>query len=234
MKKPSLPRPKESQTQAAFINWWHDAHKGLGVPDARVLFSSLNGTTLAGGRTEKGVSLAVIRAVQAKRQGMVSGVPDLCLAVPRRGFHGLYIEMKRERGVPSDVKPEQREMHVLLRAQGYAVQVCFGLAQAVDVVVAYLAKESVISNLTRDAIKEMDPEMLLMDGFDDCIVGVIDRPGSERHVCYDREKVINKLVRDHGMTRADAEEYHEFNQAGSYMGERTPCFLDVIEGRATT
>ena len=29
---------------------------------------------------------------------MLSGVPDLFLPVPRNNFHGLYIEMKNEKG----------------------------------------------------------------------------------------------------------------------------------------
>jgi len=33
-----------------------------------------------------------------------------------------------------------------------------------------------------------------------------------------------------GMTYEEAVEYHEFNQAGSYVGERTPVFIRRIHG----
>ncbi len=68
-------------------------------------------------------------------------------------------------------------------------------------------------------------EMLKMDGFDDCVVGVINRFGAEPILCYDQTKVINTLMRRDGMERDEAEEFFAFNQIGAWMGELTPCFL---------
>ena len=67
-------------------------------------------------------------------------------------------------------------------------------------------------------------DMMAMDGYDDCIAGVMSRFGEEVILVYDREKVIEKLM-DQGMTEDDAEEFHEFNQAGAYVGKKTPAFL---------
>lgn len=39
-----------------------------------------------------------VQGKQLKRAGVRSGVPDLCLPAPRGGYHGLYIEMKTEKG----------------------------------------------------------------------------------------------------------------------------------------
>ena len=61
-----------------------------------------------------------------------------------------------------------------------------------------------------------------MDGFDDCILGVASRFGSEAFVIYDYDKVIAQLE-SYGMTYEEAVEYHEFNQLGAYVGERTPA-----------
>jgi len=72
-----------------------------------------------------------------------------------------------------------------------------------------------------------DDDLLKMDGYDDCIVGLVEQFGRPPIVCYDRCKVIAQLVTDSGMTEEEAEEWYEFNMLGSGMGEYTPCFLDT-------
>jgi len=71
--------------------------------------------------------------------------------------------------------------------------------------------------------------MLRMDGFDCCIAGVCRRCGSEDIVCYDIDKVLAKLVADSEgeMTLDDAREFFEFNQIGAWMGDSTPCFIEL-------
>lgn len=79
----------------------------------------------------------------------------------------------------------------------------------------------------RDDIADIDPEILLMDGYDDCILGVVTRYGDEQFVIYDTVKVIAKNM-SHGMTEEEAVEYFEFNQRCSYVGDRTPGFAIII------
>lgn len=67
-----------------------------------------------------------------------------------------------------------------------------------------------------------------MDGFDDCVLGICESFGGESVVAYDYDKVIAQLE-SYGMTYEEAVEYHEFNQAGAYVGERTPVFIVRIE-----
>ncbi len=67
--------------------------------------------------------------------------------------------------------------------------------------------------------------MLKMDGYDDCIVGVIRRCGQTPILAYDRGKVINNLESD-GMSYEEAEEYFEFNQLGAWVGDDTPAFIE--------
>jgi len=66
--------------------------------------------------------------------------------------------------------------------------------------------------------------LLKMDGYDDCLVGVVERFGQDSYFIYDRELVLEKLQKD-GMSYEEALEYYEFNQLGAYVGERTPAFL---------
>ena len=71
---------------------------------------------------------------------------------------------------------------------------------------------------------ESGEPLLKMDGFDDCIAGVVERIGQEPIICYDKTKVLDQMVKD-GMTYEEAVEYFEYNQMGAWVGERTPCFL---------
>jgi hypothetical protein len=77
-----------------------------------------------------------------------------------------------------------------------------------------------------DEIAENTPdvEMLRMDGYDDCCMGVVERFGSQPIFCYSHKKIIAKMVKG-GMTQEDAQEFFEFNQFGAWVGEGTPCFL---------
>ena len=69
-------------------------------------------------------------------------------------------------------------------------------------------------------------EALTMDGFDDCVVGILERFGIDQPiVVYDREKVIAKLMDRDQMTHEEALEFYYFNQVGAWVGEKTPAFL---------
>lgn len=75
------------------------------------------------------------------------------------------------------------------------------------------------------ALVERYEDLVLMDGYGDCLVGVCLRFGQEPVALYDRSKVIRHLMKD-GMTEEEAVEFHEFNQIGAWVGDRTPAFLD--------
>ena len=55
-------------------------------------------------------------------EGVQPGVPDLFLAVARKGYHGLWIEMKN--GKTGVLSEHQKEMIARLKAEGYACDVC--------------------------------------------------------------------------------------------------------------
>jgi len=78
-----------------------------------------------------------------------------------------------------------------------------------------------------DLFAGFDPEeLMVMDGYDDCIIGVVERFGQEPIVCYDKERVLCRLESD-GMNREEAYEYFCFNQVGAWAGNSTPCFLSA-------
>jgi len=65
-----------------------------------------------------------------------AGVPDLCLPVARGGFHGLYIELKRQKG--SKTSDDQKAWLSNLEKQGYFVALCKGWEAAAKVITEYL------------------------------------------------------------------------------------------------
>ena len=75
-------------------------------------------------------------AARLKAEGVKPGVPDVTVAIARGGFHGLWLELKRQRG--GTVSKEQKRVHGALRAAGYRVEVCVGAEHAWRVLCEYL------------------------------------------------------------------------------------------------
>jgi len=77
-------------------------------------------------------------------------------------------------------------------------------------------------------ISDEYPDLLKADGFDEAILGVVQRIGIEA-ICYDLDKVIEILMTRDGMDEEEAWEYYQFNIAGSWVGESTPVFIERME-----
>ena len=82
--------------------------------------------------------------------------------------------------------------------------------------------------MNREYLEAFHPDVMTMDGFDDCILGICERINQESIVAYDLQKVLAKLQKQ-GMTEEEAIEWHEYNQLGAWVGESTPCFIDRRE-----
>ncbi len=77
--------------------------------------------------------------------------------------------------------------------------------------------------MTRDEINELAEGAILLDGFDDCIIGITEEFGNGPRILYSKEKIINKLMKD--MSEEESLEYFDFNIIGGYFGEQNPIFL---------
>ena len=76
---------------------------------------------------------------------------------------------------------------------------------------------------------QLSDEAIILDGFNDCIVGIGSLfPHVDMVLIYDVGKIINSLMKD-GMDHEEAEEFYSFNIAGLYAGPGTPIMQsDVI------
>ena len=88
----------------------------------------------------------------------------------------------------------------------------------------------------RDWIEDFNEEALMADGFDDAIIGMCGRFGASPVVAYDRAKCIEILMDEFSTSNdldpdsdlyEEAEDYFEYNIAGSYVGEHTPVFITL-------
>jgi len=115
--------PDEWRQQAALFLWAEEMLDRY--PELDLLEGSLNGVKLTKGQ-----------AIKAKRCGMKKGVPDLHLPVASRGFHSLYIELKKKKGGVEE--PEQIARISRLNDEGNYALFCYGIAQAIDTIKWYL------------------------------------------------------------------------------------------------
>lgn len=117
--------PTEHAEQVAVIKW---AEENLPAEINALFFAIPNGERTGWGTAKKTTA-----------EGRKPGVPDLFLACARLGYHGLFIEMKREKG--GTVSAEQHAMHDALRLSGYFVAVCHGAELAKQTLCWYLGIE---------------------------------------------------------------------------------------------
>lgn len=70
-----------------------------------------------------------------KSVGMSAGFPDLVIPYARKGYHGLFIELKRRSG--GSLSIYQKEWGEFLESQGYLFKVCRGDEETILVVIDY-------------------------------------------------------------------------------------------------
>lgn len=111
---------EEAKLQANCIRWFHLQYPFL----SRLLFAVPNGE-----RRD------VITGAKLKRQGVIRGVSDLILLIPKKGFASLCIEMKTPKGTQSDF---QREWQKEAEKYRNKYVICHSLEEFMNEVNSYL------------------------------------------------------------------------------------------------
>ena len=73
-------------------------------------------------------------------EGLLPGVPDLFIPEARKGFHGLWIEMKIKEGVESK---SQKAVRNNLERNGYLCYVARSEHTAIEIIEKYLEQEDI-------------------------------------------------------------------------------------------
>lgn len=115
--------PTEAEEQKALFEWAKLQERRY--PALELLHAIPNG----GSRNP-------IEARHLKEQGVMAGIPDICLPVPSGHHTALYIELKRRKG--GRVSEAQKKVMFALKKYGNMAVVCYGWEEARDVILNYL------------------------------------------------------------------------------------------------
>jgi len=81
-----------------------------------------------------GMFTSMKQAIKMKMTGYVKGFPDLQICEPNEKYHGLFIEVKTDKGV---VSKEQKEWIKQLNKRGYYATYVKGSEDAIKLIDAY-------------------------------------------------------------------------------------------------
>ena len=87
-------------------------------------------------------------------------------------------------------------------------------------------KENLEKRKMKIDINEYAEGAVLLDGFEDSIIGITEEFGNGRRILYSKDKILQTLM-EMGMTHSEAEEYYDFNILGLYVSEQNPIFLEI-------
>lgn len=115
---------KEDQEQKLVIQWARIQSRA--IPELELLYHIPNES-----------KRPVVTAAYLKSMGMLPGIPDLCLPVPRGKYAALYIEMKSDSGRVSD---QQKDIICKLGQAGNCAIICRSADGAIAAIRQYLAE----------------------------------------------------------------------------------------------
>lgn len=108
----------EHRLQCSCVTWFRLQYPRL------VLFAIPNG----GARS-------ITTGAMLKAEGVLTGVADLFLMFPVKLFHGLFIEMKTDKGRQSE---SQKKFQMLAESNGYKYVVCRSFEDFKNEILTYL------------------------------------------------------------------------------------------------
>lgn len=77
----------------------------------------------------------ITTAMRLKAEGVKPGVPDIVLPVAKGDYHGLYLELKADKG---KLSKEQEKWIEDLKEEGYKAVVAYGFDEAINTIKSYL------------------------------------------------------------------------------------------------
>ena len=121
----------EHDEQVAVIEWFE-----LKWPKLAMCLMAYPSGAIIGGKNK----FKIINKL--KREGWRNGVSDLFLAIPKGGYHGLWLEMKDHDKTKRSVSKEQWDHLDLMKNQGYFASWAAGAEKAMSIIEEYMNYDS--------------------------------------------------------------------------------------------
>ena len=80
-----------------------------------------------------------------------------------------------------------------------------------------------------DYLEKYDQDTMLMDGFDEALIGFSQRINEPLLAVYSWEKMIDVCVKRDKMSTEEAEEYINYNCIGAWFNDQTPIIVMPLE-----
>jgi hypothetical protein len=84
---------------------------------------------------------------------------------------------------------------------------------------------SEIRKRINEQLESMGENALLMDGFDEALIGFSQRINEPLLAVYSWEKMMSVCMERDGMSDEEADEYISYNCIGAWVGEQTPIIV---------
>ena len=112
----------ESNLQQSIIKWSRVA--SCTQPELKLLYSIPNGA-----------HVSPKNRIRLLSEGLLKGMPDLCLPIPNGKYGALYLELKTSSG---KISKFQKEIHELLRLYSNQIMIVRSIQEAIDAIQNYL------------------------------------------------------------------------------------------------
>lgn len=124
----------EHNEQVTFFKWAE--HSISKYPMLEYMFAIPNGGVRGGSQLQR-----IINGKKLKNEGVKSGVPDIFLPYPTKGYHGLFIEMKVK---PNKTSENQKKFINFLLRRNYLAIICYSHEEAIQATQKYLLEDNTI------------------------------------------------------------------------------------------
>lgn len=134
---------REQEAQSALLDWAAHVRTDIGTMLSDHIIAIPNGALLKGDARERARQMQYL-----KQLGLMPGASDLFIALPRRHWHGFWLEAKKARkyfpsrsAADRALTDAQRRFGERMLGAGYLWMVCYGIDEMLQVVQQYVRGE---------------------------------------------------------------------------------------------